>query len=222
MLEDLSNLLPLALGVTISPIPIAAVILVMMSANGVQKGWAFLIGWTIGLIGILTVASSVFNKLSIAGAAGETGNTAAYFQMGFGVTLIILALRLWLKRPRKGEVVQAPGWMQSLNRIGFLGSLGVGLFLVVANVKNLPISVSAASMIASHSSKWVSVCCFTMIASLGVLVPVVVNQLGGEKTAAILQKWKLWLNTHNSIILAGLFLIIGISALIKGLKSGFL
>lgn len=64
MAEVLGDLLPLAIGVAISPIPIMAAILMILSTNAAGAGNGFAIGWVAGIV----VATSV-----VALAAGSLG-----------------------------------------------------------------------------------------------------------------------------------------------------
>ena len=103
--------------------------------------------------------------------------------------------------------------------------MGLGALLVTLNLKNFPISISAAAVLTHHHSVPNGFLCglllFTMVSSIGIIAPVIVAGLGGEKADQVLQNWKRWLGTNNSIILCGLFLIIGITSLTKGAATFF-
>ena len=49
--QAIGDLLPAAVGVAISPLPIVAVVLMLVSARGRANGPAFLIGWLVGVAG---------------------------------------------------------------------------------------------------------------------------------------------------------------------------
>ena len=214
----------MAVGVAISPIPIAAIILLLMTKRGAGNGWAFVVGWILGLI--LLVGGLMFFIESIEKRrVGEPGLGLPILRIVFGLFLLLVALRSWRRRPRPGEDPGVPRWMETLDRFTFVKSLIMGALLVSLNLKNLPISISAAVLLARHHSAHESVALsfliFTLIATIGVTTPVVVARLGGEKADRILQNWKRWLRIHNPSIMAGLFLILGSISLIKGLTSFF-
>jgi hypothetical protein len=56
----IGDILPLAIGVAISPVPIIAVILMLFSARARTNGPAFLAGWIVGLtvVGAIVLTSS--------------------------------------------------------------------------------------------------------------------------------------------------------------------
>ena len=60
MTAVIGDILPLALGVAISPIPIIAAILMLLSPKAKGTSVGFLVGWVLGII----VAVTVFSLLS--------------------------------------------------------------------------------------------------------------------------------------------------------------
>ena len=62
----IGDILPLAIVVAISPVPIIAVILVLFSARARTNGPAFLVGWIVGLavVGAIVLALSDAGDLS--------------------------------------------------------------------------------------------------------------------------------------------------------------
>ncbi|MBF6448021.1 MULTISPECIES: GAP family protein [Nocardia] len=51
----IGDLLPLAVGVALSPIPIVAAILIVLSANAARAGTGFAIGWLLGIVVVTTI-----------------------------------------------------------------------------------------------------------------------------------------------------------------------
>jgi hypothetical protein len=99
----------------------------------------------------------------------------------------------------------------------------LGALLGTLNLKNLPITISAAGSFASHhlpfNSLLPAVAGFALIGSIGVLVPVLAARGAGHRAREILHNWKEWLSLHNAVIMFGLFLVIGLAALAKGLTD---
>ena len=62
----IGELLPSAVGVGISPLPIVAMVLMLVSAHGRANGPAFLLGWVAGVLG----AGAIL--LVVAGAPART------------------------------------------------------------------------------------------------------------------------------------------------------
>ena len=132
----IGQVLPTAVGVALSPLPIVAVVLMLVSARGRANGPAFVVGW---LVGLAIVGAIV---LSIASAVGATDHSkpAAWvsaLKLALGVLLLLLGLRQWRGRPQDGEEVPAPKWMGALETFTPVKAFGAGGLLSGVNPKNL-------------------------------------------------------------------------------------
>lgn len=208
--------IPQALAIAVSPIPVAAIILVLMSRNGLSKSLFFVLGWFVGLI--------IFVKLVIAFFQGVDLNGESIviplIKVCFGLVLLAVSFRMWQKRPKPGEPSKTPGWMTSLDRFGIFKTMIFGALLGTFNLKNIPITISAGSIFAVHQTEGKSILpvliAFCLIGSVGVAAPVAVAKLAGPRAETVLQRWKQWLTANNAVILSGLFLVIGLTAITKG------
>src|SRR5262249_62343826 len=101
------GMLPSAVGVAISPLPIVAVVLMLVTARGRVNGVAFIVGWMIGLVTVgavfLTIASDVDP-----GTRGEPATWVSGLGVLLGIVLLGIALRQWRGRPRGGEEMKMP------------------------------------------------------------------------------------------------------------------
>ena len=109
----IGSILPQAIGVAISPVPIIAVILMLFSQRARSNGSAFLLGWVLALavVGSIVLVLANLGKIS----AGGTPSTLAYvLKLLLGLLFLLLAIRQWRGRPKAGEEPQMPRWMASL------------------------------------------------------------------------------------------------------------
>jgi hypothetical protein len=67
----IGNFLPLALAVAISPIPIIAVILMLLSPKSRTNGAAYLVGWMAGLAVAGIVVTILFGNAGIGSGGGS-------------------------------------------------------------------------------------------------------------------------------------------------------
>ena len=112
--QAIGDMLPSAVGVVSSPLPIVAVVLMLVTARGRVNGPVFVLGWWIGLAVVEAIV------LSIAGRAGATddGEPATWVDvllLVLGVLLPLVALRQWRGRPHGGEEAPTPKWMGALD-----------------------------------------------------------------------------------------------------------
>jgi threonine/homoserine/homoserine lactone efflux protein len=132
-----------------------------------------------------------------------------------GLALLFVGWRLWQKRPRSGETAEAPPWMDSIDTFGVGKSLGMGFLLSAVNPKNLllvaaaGVAISASDLSAGEQLAVLIV--FTLIAASTVAVPVIGYLIAGERADETFAAAKTWLIQNNSIVMAVLMLVFGIS-----------
>ncbi len=214
----LGNLLPAALGVALSPVPIIATVLMLMSGHPRRTAPAFALGWVVGLVVVMSLV------LTAAGSAldtSSTSDTTFWVKLALGLLFLALGLRTWRHRPRPGEPAEPPAWMGRLDGLSPLAALGLGAALSGINPKNLALTASAAVAIASGGpSTTATVVCvvvFVVIASLLVVGPVLAFLVAADRTAAPLQALKTFMEVHNAAIMTVLLGVLGLSMLGQGL-----
>jgi hypothetical protein len=217
--QAISEVLPYAVGVAISPLPIIAVILMLFSNRAKTNGPAFLLGWVIGLSVVVGVVYAIADASDVATDSSASDGSSTV-QVVLGVVLLVLALRNWRKRPAPGEAATMPKWMATIDAFTPVKALGLGVVLSAVNPKNLIISVGAATAVAqagaSTSDSVVALAVFVILASLSIAVPVFFYLLGGEKAKTVLDGWKTWLSANNAAVMAVLLLVFGVVLLGKG------
>lgn len=222
MLGVIGDYLGFAIGIALSPMAIVGFILMLVSAGGMPKAWGFIAGWAggtaIGLvaIGLLVKGGSDSN-------AADTNTAMGWIRIALGLLLLALAWKQWKGRPKSGESAQLPKWMQAMDTVTPGKAVGLGAMLAALNPKNLPLLISSAGVIGESSlaggEQVVVYVLFIILATLGVLLPMIVFLAAGEKGAAILDEVREWLVANNATIMAVLFVILGFSIIGKGLGS---
>src|SRR5882672_194494 len=99
MADAIGQVLSLAVGVAISPVPIIAVVLMLATPRGRVNGPAFLGGWLVGL----TVVGTAVLLISGGADASDVGAPAtwvSWLQIVLGLALLAVAVRQWRGRPR--------------------------------------------------------------------------------------------------------------------------
>lgn len=214
--------LPLAFGIAISPVPIIAAILMLLSPKARTTSVGFLIGWVVGIVavvGIFTALSSILPQEDAPGARPILG----VVQLLLGGALLLLAVKQWRGRPGHDEAPQLPKWMQSIDHISFGGALGLALLLAAANPKNLLLGASAGMTVGSAGLSLgalvLALIVFTVIAGCTVLVPVIAYLAASQRLARPLESLREWLSRENAVIMTVVLLLLGVSVLGKGVAS---
>jgi hypothetical protein len=219
--QAISDILPLAVGVMISPIPIIAVILMLFSPRAKVNGPSFLLGWVVGLGAVVAIVYTVADGLDTS-TDSDASDGSSTLLVVLGIVLILMARRHWRGRPKAGEQAPMPKWMSAIDGITPLKAIGLGVLLSAINPKNLLLSVGAAAAVGqapgiSTDDAVVALAVFVIIASLSIAIPVLVDLLAGAKAERILDGWKAWLQQNNATVMAVLLLVIGVVLLSKGL-----
>lgn len=220
--DAIGQILAFGVGAGLSPLPIIGVILVLGTPRARVNGLAFLTGW---LAGIAVVGTIVLIVSSGAGAGKDDtpAEWVSVLQLGLAVLLLAVAVRQWRGRPHEGEEAPMPAWAQKVNDFT-PGRAGVLAFALAAvNPKNLLFVVGAAAAIArtgaSTGSQAMAFAVFTVIASLGVGVPVVLYLTMSERSARILGELKAWMSVHNAAIMTTICLILAAKLAENGISG---
>ncbi len=218
--QGISEILPFAVGIAISPVPIIAVILILFSPRARSNGPMFLLGWVLGLAVVSGVVYAITDSADAA-TDSTASDTVSWVKVGLGVLLLALARRNWAKRPAPGETPPMPKWMAAVDSITPLRAFGLAVLLSVVNPKNLALAVGAAAGLGqlgvSTSDAVVALVVFVVLASVSIAGPVLYALLGGEGARATLDELKSWLSEHNNAVMAVLFLVFGTVLIAKGL-----
>jgi len=223
--QAIGEILPLAIGVAISPVPIIAIVLMLGTPRARSNGLAFALGWVAGL----TIVGGALLAVASGNSENDDGGPATWVslvKLALGILFLLLALRTWRGRPRGGQEVAMPKWMQAIDTFTTGKSLGFGVLLSGVNPKNLALTIAAGTTIAqtgiSGGEAAGTLAIFILVGSLSILAPVVVYFALGPKATTILDELKTWMAAHNAAIMAVLLLVLGVKLIgdaIGGLSS---
>lgn len=219
MSEAIAAILPFAVGVGLSPIPIIAVILVLFSERAQVNGPLFLAGWFVGLtslfVGVFLLAATI--DLSTDKNAQDG---VAWLRLAFGVLLVVLGIRKLCSRPCADTQPAMPPWMARIDQISPPRAARLGLLLSF-NPKNLVLGAGAATAVAQlgavTSATIAATAVFVLVGSAGAIVAVVYSLVGGDAARAQLDTAKSWLTAHSTAMMAVLFLVFGAILVSQGL-----
>jgi hypothetical protein len=212
LLHVLGEILPLAFAVIISPMPLVAVITLLLGPKGRGNALAFTIAFAVSFFAV---------TLAFASGSKSTTQSDSFFATVFHIVIgfafaalfFYLAFWSWRKRPKKDATPVEPKWLAAMDSFGVVKSAGLGLLLGVANVKNIPIAIAAGSEIGTADLAWpLVVACaaiFAGVSCLGLFILTVVGGSGSRNISAALTSAKATLIRHNNLIMAVLFLILG-------------
>ena len=221
MNEVVGDILPLAVAAGLSPIPLIAVVLIMMSPRPRLSGSGFAAGWVIGCA-VVVAAGAIAAGLLEGTGSDSTPAIFAWARIAFGVVLLLLAARKVVTARKKGEA-ELPAWMSGLMTAGPARSVGLGVLLSAANPKNALLGIAAGISIGGAGvgaeAALASGAVYVLVASVTVLAIVVAAATAPHRMAKVLARLRDWLTLHNSAIMAVLLLVFGVVLIGKGIEG---
>jgi hypothetical protein len=198
------------MAIALSPVPMVCIVLVLMSRRPVRAGLSFAVGW----LGALAIAVGLVAWLTdtVAEKNGEAARDGVdLIQLAVGVLFAVLAVRYWRKRPEPGVPPPRPAIVDRIATLSAPALVLTGAAAALANLKNLPLVVSAGSYIGgaglAPGTTVIAVAIFVIAASATVLTPLLaVAIMGPARSAPTLKSIETWLlanlNTITVILLA--------------------
>jgi threonine/homoserine/homoserine lactone efflux protein len=216
------DILPLAITVAISPVPIIAVILMLLGprAGGASTGFVF--GWLAGIVVAAVVVVAIAGAVGLSGSGGG-GTASGIIKLVLGAGVLLLAVRQWRSRPRDGAEPAPPSWMAAVDTMTAAKATGVGFLLSAVNPKNLGmilaagVTVGAAGLSVGRIA--IAIAVFTVLASCTVVLPVVVYRIARDKAVGWLSQVRIWLVAHNAAVMTTLLAVIGAELVGKGVAA---
>jgi len=230
------SLIPLALGIIASPLAIMALVAVLLSARARENGIAYLLGWTVAIIVVLSLSFLVLALLGVT-ERGEPPLWVAWVRLVLGAFLVVAAVVVFRRgRARTAamavattptDVVEAapqlPGWLHAVDSFtpARSGALGFGIFALN------PVDVSCAVLAAvdirlgteASSVAAVVAVLFTLVGVLPIAIPVFLVLVKGERAAPVLSRLRTWIAKHSVELNAALLLFIGLIQLQKAIAG---
>ena len=219
--EAIGQVVPFAVGVGLSPIPIIAVLLMLDTPRARSNGPTFVLGWVVGLTAVSVIVVVVSNGAG-ADDSGAPATWTGWLKLALGLMMGLLGIKQWRGRPRGDADPALPSWMERIDHFTPRRSASIGVALSAINPKNVILTIGAASAIAqtgaAAGSEAVAVAVFVLIGTLGCGVPVVLVFVMGERAARMLDDLKLWMARENATIMTVLCLIIGAKLIGDGIS----
>jgi Sap, sulfolipid-1-addressing protein len=207
-----------AVGVAISPVPVAASIVVLTGRHAVANGASFLAGWAIGVFSASALFVVLVDRVGISDADPLW---IAVPEIVLGLAFVAAALTLWVRRRNRRE--RAVPWLDAADAMTRSRSTGLGLLLSAANPKVIALALGAALALAetkaSSATTVQAVVLFTAIGVVGVALPLALRVLFPRRAALLLARLRAWLGKHETAILVPLGLVIGAVFLQGGVAS---
>lgn len=213
----LTELIPLALVITLSPLSIIPAVLVLHAPHPRPAALMYLLGWAIALAAL----TAIFVEVSgLMGSLDQPPKWASWLRIVVGAALIVFGVVRWLGRHRSPHM---PAWMRQLSSVTPARAVITGAALAVINPKVLFICAAAGLAIGTEGigspEAWWAVAYFVAIAGSSVALPVLAYAASGDRLDQPLSRLKDWMEKHNAALVAAILVVIGLLVLYKGVHA---
>jgi threonine/homoserine/homoserine lactone efflux protein len=215
----LTELIPLALVVALSPLSIIPAVLVLHTPRPRPTGLAFLAGWLIGLAALTAIFVEVSSLLG--GLRDKPPGWASWLRIVVGAALILFGVYRWLTR-NKSE--HSPKWMQSLSKLTPVRAGAAAVALTVVNPKVLFICAAAGLAIGTAgvdeaTHVWLALVWYVAVAASTVAIPILAYTVSGDRLDGPLTRLKEWMERQHAALVAAILIVIGVLVLYKGIHG---
>jgi threonine/homoserine/homoserine lactone efflux protein len=222
MQDTFTSVTLLGIGIAMSPIPILATILLLSTREAKRNGLAYAIGFFTGLT-VLTVAVVWFVRAHGLSPRSTTSHVVAGGTLALGLALVAFSSYQLTHRKDSIETPPIPRWLRVVDRFRTPQSAGLGFFNSAFNAKNFALLLVAASIVGENAldpvETSIAVILLLIFAMLGIIAPLSIYLVGGQRSTNLLEAWKLWLIRNNATVMGVLFLFFGVVMVIKGIMK---
>ena len=221
MLQAIGHILPIAIAVAISSVPIMATVLILLSPKGTQTALPFLIGWVIGMAVVVTLCTIGAQVIPAPRSPRREATAIAIAEILVGIALVVVAVVEW-RRGRRHPSDALPKWLSSVDKLGPWSAFGIAIALNV-RPKGLLLAIAAGLAIRaanlSTGESAVVIAIYTIIGALTVAVPVVMSLVDRKGMQPRLLEMKDWISRNNTTVTALIVLVIGVVIIGAGMAN---
>jgi hypothetical protein len=207
-----------AIGIAISPIAIAATLLLLTCRRAVANVISFLVGWTVGVAVVIVLFIVLVNSVSL---SDSDPVWIALTELAIGAGFLLAVAAVWRNRHERQS--GSHSWVAAVDSFTTARSAGLGVVLSGANPKVVALSLGAAlSLAQAEASAAVTaetLVLYCAIGAAGVLVPLSVYLTMPGHASSLLAAFRVRLVRHETAILMALGLVISAAFLSDGLDG---
>jgi Sap, sulfolipid-1-addressing protein len=209
MWQAIGHILPIAVAVAVSSVPIMATVLILLSPNRVRSAVPFLIGWVLGLVVVVTAFALLAQTVP---TPRHPQVALAIAEIVIGAAIMTLAAITWRQGPP--APAREPRWRRAVGSLGPWASFG---FAFVLNLRPKGVLLAAATGLViradgvSVAESAIVIGVYTVISSTTVAGPVIATLVAPEKTKGWLLSTQHWLDENSRVVAVMIMLIIGVA-----------
>lgn len=211
-MNQLHDLIPLAVGMLLSPLPIVAIVAIVLAPRGRTAAPLYTVVFTGVSLVFVAIGALASAGASAASPSGPARTVSFVLAVVLALGFTVLAVTSWLSRPKPGQQPKAPSWLAAIDTITPAKAATLGLIMALTNTKNIPLALKGGALIGeAHLSPPAAagLCLALAIAgSLLLIVPAIIATRGSAAIAGALTRLKTEMIAHNAAMMTVLFAIL--------------
>ncbi|TDN90709.1 GAP family protein [Microbacterium sp. BK668] len=214
------HIVPIAIAVAFSTVPILAVIVILLSPFGSRSAIPFLVGWVSGLFLVALLMTVLAQFLPDHRVPGRSERTIGWLEIAVGAAIVVAGAWTMLRSRRRSEHA-TPKWLASIEKLGPWSSLGFGLLL---NVRPKGLLLAIATGLALQADAQtptetaVALVLYTAIGSSTVVIPVIASIVARKEVQPRLVAAREWLLGHGDVLTGAILVFVGIIVVVVGVQ----
>lgn len=218
ILQAIGLLLPLAVAMAISSVPIMAVLMILLSPHSRRSSIAYLSGWVVGIVALALLFSAGAMAVPETTEHGPTLG-AGIIQIIIGVALEIFAIILF-RHGDRNALQEMPKWLRAVSSVRPIQAFGFGVGLNL-RPKSLLLTAVVGVVLSTQqlgpAGFIIALTIYTVICASTVAAPVIYALVKPEQAQPQLQKIRDWVTQNNRIITILVMVIVGVVVIGHGL-----
>jgi hypothetical protein len=210
--QAIGHVLPIALAVALSSVPIMATIFILLSSNRSRSALPFMIGWVLGLFVVVSLSALAAQLVPAPRGPRRPEPAVGAIEILVGLALVVLGI-LSLRRARRASVPAMPKFFDGQRKLGPWESFGLAIILNL-RPKGLLLAIAAGLTIrgdtGSLTEALIVVVIYTLIAASTVVVPIVATLVAPARMVPRLESTRDWLVRNGEAMTSLIVIMIGV------------
>ena len=216
MMSLLIQILPVAVLITINPVPNIAALIMSTTRRPLANGLAY-IGTLLFVMAFVGVLVLLVAGGSLVTSTGKSAAAVRWAWLAIGLGFLVAFMVVLVRRPR-GDATKEPRWMRLIGRTGPAGAAAVGVLLVNYEMQT-PAMVDILGADVTRAQAFMAFALFIVVACAlpGLIVGVAL--VARDRIAVSVARAQTWLARYDRPVLLVLFALIGSVYTTKGLVA---
>lgn len=211
-MEAIGHMLPIAVAVAVSSVPIMATILILLSPNRGRSALPFLIGWVSGILIVVSVFTLIAQAVPTARTQRQPDEAVGALEITVGILIVVLSA-ISFRRTRRHPEPAMPDPLKKRRTLGPWEALGMG-FILNLRPKGLLLAIAAGLTVRADAQSLtnaiVAIGIYTVIGASTVAVPIIATLVAPTRMEPKLVDAQEWLSRNGGMLTSVILFVIGV------------